>query len=137
MTVQFTKNKQSGRYDAIGPVDLMKVGRDVVVTKADGTTTTASKPFIAKFGPNEGKQVCIGNMTTREAAAKIGCSVGYVVALVKAGKLKARQQRTEANQHGYVLNVDVKSVEAFRATPKVEKRGFPRGQKRNTTRKIK
>lgn len=76
-------------------------------------------------------------MTTREAAAKIGCSVGYTIALVRAGKLKARRVRTEANQHGYVLDVDVKSVEAFMATPKTEKRGFPRGQKRNTTRKNK
>lgn len=69
-------------------------------------------------------------MTTREAAAKIGCSVGYVVALIRAGKLKARQQRTESNQHGYTLDVTEESVKSFIATPKTEKRGFPRGKKR-------
>lgn len=69
--IQFTKNKQTGKYDVIGLVDEMKVGRDVTVTKADGTTTvvvlhTASKPFTAKFGPNEGKQVCIGAFSVKE-----------------------------------------------------------------------
>lgn len=71
-------------------------------------------------------------MTTREAATKIGCSKGYVVALIRSGKLKAKQQPTEANQHGYVWNVDARSVAAFIAAPKKDKRGFPRGQKRNT-----
>ena len=69
--IQFTKNKQSGKYDVIGPVEEMIVGKDVTVTKADGTVTTvvlhtASKPFVAKFGPNAGKQVCIGACTSKK-----------------------------------------------------------------------
>ena len=67
MTTTFTKNKQTGNYDIIGLAGQFKSGDQVTVTKANGSTKTVtvdrvSKPFVAKFGTNEGKQCVIATI---------------------------------------------------------------------------
>lgn len=67
--INFTKNKRTGRFDVIGPVSELRVG-NVIVTKKDGSTSEVevlrlSRPFVAKFGPNEGKECVIGTVADR------------------------------------------------------------------------
>lgn len=62
--LKFMKNKQTNKFDVIGPVADLATGSTVEVTRADGSVTEVvlgkvSKSFIAKFGPHEGKEVAI------------------------------------------------------------------------------
>ena len=72
---QFTKNKQTGDYDVIGPAKEMVEGRIIDVTLKSGQTRkvrirTTSSEFTAKFGPHEGKPVKIGVVGSIKAAAE-------------------------------------------------------------------
>lgn len=62
--LKFMKNKQTNKFDVIGLVADLTSGSTVEVTRADGSVTEVvlgrvSKPFTAKFGPHEGKEVAI------------------------------------------------------------------------------
>jgi hypothetical protein len=66
-SITFTKNKQTGAYDVIGPEAAMREGYSVEVTKKDGTITIVtlgrvSRPFTAKFGPCAGMKVAIASV---------------------------------------------------------------------------
>jgi len=68
--VTFSRNKRTGRFDVVGPVDQVVVG-DVTATKRDGTTKTVyvynvSKPFVGKWGPTKGIECVFGSVGTRE-----------------------------------------------------------------------
>jgi hypothetical protein len=63
----FTKNKQTGAYDVIGSPDEIRAGGWCEVSKKSGGVervpiSRVSKPFTAKFGPNEGQTVVIGTI---------------------------------------------------------------------------
>lgn len=67
--VTFTKNKQTGQYDVIGPVSEVAIG-SVCVTKRSGESTTVhvsrvSKSFVAKFGPSAGQPCRIGTVAAQ------------------------------------------------------------------------
>lgn len=67
----FTKDKKTGKFDILGPIEFMKKGNHVTVTKADGSESEAilgeiGKPFIAKFGPLAGSEVAIGKIATKQ-----------------------------------------------------------------------
>lgn len=73
----FTKNKNTGNWDVIGPVAEIEEGCFCKVTKADGSTTTVtigkvSKAFIAKFGPHKGKECVIGTVKEEKSSASYG-----------------------------------------------------------------
>lgn len=68
-------------------------------------------------------------MTPRQAAELIGLrSVSYLVTLIHAKKIKAKRVKTTTNRHGYVYDVDRKSVLQFKKTPHTNTgaRGQPR-----------
>lgn len=64
----FTKNKQTGNWDIIGPeVARSREGDTLTVTKSSGETTTVnigrpSKIFLAKFGRHAGQRVAIARV---------------------------------------------------------------------------
>lgn len=65
--ITFCKNKQSGQFDIVGLAIEIASGAKVSVTKADGekkivTAGRVSKPFIAKFGANVGKECVIATI---------------------------------------------------------------------------
>jgi len=64
--VTFSRNKKTGRFDVVGPVDQVQIG-SVDVAKKDGTTKTVtvyklSKPFVGKFGPTKGMECVFGTV---------------------------------------------------------------------------
>jgi len=68
--VTFSRNKRTGKFDVVGPVDQVQVG-EVTAEKRDGTTKTVyvyrvSKPFIGRFGETKGMQCVFGSVGTRE-----------------------------------------------------------------------
>lgn len=68
-------------------------------------------------------------MTTRQAAALIGCSPSHVRWLVATGRVRAtRLSDPTQNQHGYRLSIERRSAERYRDTE--QSRGWPRGQAR-------
>jgi hypothetical protein len=83
MMTTFTKNKKTGKFDVLGfPTDV-QAGRNVTVTKRDGTTTTVSvervtKPFVAKWGELAGREVVIGTVKRRGYTRAKRDSRGYV-----------------------------------------------------------
>jgi hypothetical protein len=96
--ITYTMNKQTGAFDIIGPVESLREGATVVVTKKDGRTATVvvgpvSKPFIAKFGPCTGKQVAI---------AKVGFSNGGNASGGR-GRGRGRGGRYECDECGEIV----------------------------------
>lgn len=67
-------------------------------------------------------------MSPSEAAAVIGCTTNQVRYLIRTKKLKARKKPTADNQHGYVYEVDARSVKSYANKP--QGKGYPRGQAR-------
>lgn len=67
--VTYTKNKQTGRFDLIGLQSELREGAVVTVSLASGKTKKVtvgrvSKPFLAKFGNNQGKQCVIATVAS-------------------------------------------------------------------------
>ena len=99
--ISYTKNKQTGYFDIIGPSSEMVEGRTVTVTLASGATKRVtvgkvSKPFEARFGANVGKSVCIAKiMSSGSAVSRNGGNVcaecgrsGALVRDLEDGQLK-------------------------------------------------
>lgn len=67
-------------------------------------------------------------MTPRQAATRLGCSIGNVRTHIRNGTLRARKKKSDHNQHGYEWSVSEASVEAYAAEP--QSGGWPRGESR-------
>ncbi len=67
-------------------------------------------------------------ITTREAAAIIGCSIRHVNTLIGLGVVRARKDKHLCNKSGPRWLVYESSARAYAATP--QSGGFPRGQSR-------
>ena len=68
-------------------------------------------------------------MTTREAAAVIGCSIRHVRALVSRGRVGAIRYPDSSNRHGYRLEIEDR--DAVRYRDRIQTVGYPRGRPRN------
>lgn len=65
--VTFSRNKRTGRFDVVGPADIIRPGELIEVVKRDGTTkrvrvAMVSKEFVGQFGPNEGLTCVFGTI---------------------------------------------------------------------------
>lgn len=67
-------------------------------------------------------------MSPAEAAERIGCSPQHVRWLIRNKRLKARRVPFRGNQHGYLLSIEEKEVDRFKAVPKTM--GAPRKRKK-------
>lgn len=74
--ITFTKNKQTGKYDIIGPAGELREGAVVTVSCRSGKTKQVtvgrvSRPFVAKFGPLAGQKVAIAKVARRTAQTRL------------------------------------------------------------------
>ena len=68
-------------------------------------------------------------MTTKKAAALVGCSIPHLNHLIRKGKIKAKQIPSDSNHLGYRWDVCPKSAKAYADAPLPNHgRGWPRGQ---------
>lgn len=98
----FTKNKQTGEFDVIGLKQDLQEGMPATVKKASGDRTTVmigktSKPFTAKFGPNQGRTCVIAKIERTGSGSGSGRGNGGGQACDECGAPGARIKRHDSS----------------------------------------